>query len=256
VGKNLVAKMLTGSQSKDVTGLRLDKLSTFGLMSDLKQAEAVAILDALISVGLIEQIENQKFRPVVQNTERGADVMRGIAPFTDPLAVAPPLLAKLNRRKVMSPAASPPEVPADETPVETPSVAKNGDAVDSEPFVSDAPEPVATHTTTDSPPADRPSHYWTWRLLSAGFSLDDCRHIRGLSPEGVIDHALRAVEQGLAVDIDWFLSREQIAAIETVVGREPPERIRPLLAKLPKEIRYEHIQLFLRCRLNVAARQA
>ena len=82
-------------------------------------------------------------------------------------------------------------------------------------------------------------------------TVDECRHVRGLEPEQVLDHALRAVEHGLAVDLAWFLSPAQIAAIEAVVGREPPERIRPLLARLPKEIRYEHVQLFLRCRLLV-----
>lgn len=68
---------------------------------------------------------------------------------------------------------------------------------------------------------------------------------RGPEPEQVLDHALRAVEHGLAVDLAWFLSPAQIAAIEaaSLVGREPPERIRPLLARLPKEIRYEHVQL-------------
>ena len=88
-------------------------------------------------------------------------------------------------------------------------------------------------------------------MLTGGFSVDECRHIRGLEPEQVLDHALRAVEHGLAVDLRWFLAPESIAKIEEVVGQEPPERIRPLLARLPKEIRYEHIQLFLRCRLTV-----
>jgi hypothetical protein len=62
------------------------------------------------------------------------------------------------------------------------------------------------------------------------------------------------VEHGLAVEVGWFLTSEQVSAIEAVVGQEPPERIRPLLARLPKEIRYEHVQLFLRCRLAKSER--
>jgi hypothetical protein len=107
------------------------------------------------------------------------------------------------------------------------------------------------------PPAaagPQPAYHWTWKVLAAGFTIDECRHIRSLEAETVLDHALRAVENGLPVELSWFLSADQIAAIETVVGREPPERIRPLLAKLPKEIRYEHVQLFLRCRMAEVAR--
>ncbi|HTN74962.1 MAG TPA: ATP-dependent DNA helicase RecQ, partial [Pirellulaceae bacterium] len=98
VGKTMVAKMLTGSQSKDLTGLRLDKLSTFGLMDHLKQTEAVSLLEALINAGLIEQIENQKFRPVVQLSTRGTDVMRGAAPLTEALALDAEIIKKLKKR--------------------------------------------------------------------------------------------------------------------------------------------------------------
>lgn len=238
VGKTMVAKMLTGSQSKDLTGLRLDKLSTFGLMDDLKQTEAVALLDTLIHVGLIEQIENQKFRPVVQLTTRGTDVMRGAASLTEALSLDAEIVKKLKKRYRPSAPPPPPTTTDDSaTPPPTPAL----------PLPSSAP--LATE------PGDvgqQPSYYWTWRVLSSGFSVDECRHIRGLEPEQVLDHALRAVEHGLTVDLAWFLPSELIAQIEAVVGREPPERIRPLLARLPKGIRYEHIQLFLRCRLVVA----
>ena len=41
-------------------------------------------------------------------------------------------------------------------------------------------------------PSSRPSHYWTWRLLSAGFSVEECAAIRGLSREVIEEHARRA----------------------------------------------------------------
>ncbi len=45
-----------------------------------------------------------------------------------------------------------------------------------------------------SPPAlvSHPPHYWTWRLLSAGFTVEECAAIRGLSRETVLEHAQRA----------------------------------------------------------------
>jgi ATP-dependent DNA helicase RecQ len=245
VGKGMVAKMLTGSQSKDLTGLRLDKLSTFGLLSELKQTEAVALLDALISAGLIDQVETQKFRPLVTLSERGADVMRGVGPLTEALALEPALLKKLQRRAVATPMASTPVTTAQAPP---PPV-ENVPASPPVPPVVEPPAKVDLPASVSESSTNRPNYYWTWKVLSAGLSVDECRHIRGLSADEVLDHALRAVEHGLPVELSWFLSAKQADAIEQVVGDEPPERIRPLLARLPKEIRYEHVQLFLRCRL-------
>ena len=38
-----------------------------------------------------------------------------------------------------------------------------------------------------------PSSYWTHRLLAAGFTIDECAAIRGLSPEVVLEHVGQAV---------------------------------------------------------------
>ncbi len=40
-----------------------------------------------------------------------------------------------------------------------------------------------------SSPISHPSHYWTRRLLSAGFTVDECAAIRGLSREIILEHA-------------------------------------------------------------------
>jgi ATP-dependent DNA helicase RecQ len=254
VGKTLVAKMLTGSESKDVTQLRLNKLSTFGLMRDLKQTEASALLDALITVGFIDQIENQKFRPLVTLTEHGADVMRGVVPMTETLTLDPQLLAKLEGRRTVSTNPLPVgEGGRGTRPGEGISSSANTATTpqDANPHPSPLPRGEGAKASPLAQPelANRPNYYWTWKVLSSGLTVDDCRHIRNLDAETVLDHALRAVEHGLPVELAWFLTPPQIAAIEEVVGQEPPERIRPLLARLPKEIRYEHVQLFLRCRL-------
>ena len=45
-----------------------------------------------------------------------------------------------------------------------------------------------------------------------------------------------------------FLSPGLIARLEKLIGDEPPARIRPLLARLPAGTRYEHVQLYLKCR--------
>ncbi|MFW6171986.1 MAG: RecQ family ATP-dependent DNA helicase, partial [Planctomycetota bacterium] len=77
VGKLMVAKMLCGSNSRQVSRLKLHKLSTFGLLAQLKQTEAATLLDALIRGKLIQQKENQRMRPVLELTTRGRQVMLG-----------------------------------------------------------------------------------------------------------------------------------------------------------------------------------
>ncbi len=76
-GKNLVAQMLCGSKSKKLQQWRLNRLSTYGLLSDLKQSEVVGVMDALAEAGLLEQKEVDDRRPTIHMTEIGTKVMMG-----------------------------------------------------------------------------------------------------------------------------------------------------------------------------------
>ena len=50
----------------------------------------------------------------------------------------------------------------------------------------------------------QPSHYWTWRLLSSGFTAEESAAIRGIRREVLLDHALRAVEEGRPFRAEWW----------------------------------------------------
>jgi ATP-dependent DNA helicase RecQ len=102
-GKQLLAQMLCGSTAKGVVRNRLDKLSTFGLLGHLKQPEVAQLMDALLISGLLEQTEIEPFRPVVQLTDRGTDVMGGRGEALD-ISLPEELKQKLERGEV--PAAS------------------------------------------------------------------------------------------------------------------------------------------------------
>ncbi len=325
-GKQLLAKMLCGSSDKAVERNRLNKLSTFGLLSHLTQTDVLQLTDALLLCGLLEQSEIEPFRPILQLTDRGTEVMSGRAGESlnlplpdelwrklDPTAARPPaqgtaddgsaaqaadvqpppdasLVARLRQwrdatRKALN-------VPAyvvltnavmDELArvrprsVDELSAVKGigpkkagqygdellaivADRTSNEPRevqLSSAAEPqdhppaTSTSTTPAPAPPAQPSHYWTWRLLSTGFSPDECAEIRTLESEVVLDHALRAADQGWAVDARWFLSSEQITEIRAVVGDAVPGRIRPLLDKLPRGTRYEHVQLVVKSRESI-----
>ena len=143
----------------------------------------------------------------------------------------------------------------------TPVAPQNDPAADGAPGRRDEPLPAAPDETPpeafpsggSAPPeasvdSGQPSHYWTWRLLSAGFAPEECAAIRSLSVEVVLDHALRAADGGLEIDAAWFLSPELVAQIRQVTGESAAGRIRPLLEKLPRGTRYEDVQLVVKSR--------
>ncbi|MEN6406003.1 MAG: ATP-dependent DNA helicase RecQ [Thermoguttaceae bacterium] len=95
-GKNLIAKMLCGSHNSKLVKLRFDQLSTFGLLKHLTQPEVLVLIDALMAVGCLSQTDLEQFRPVVQLTDFGAEVMRGQATLPDRLPLPKSLLRKLQ----------------------------------------------------------------------------------------------------------------------------------------------------------------
>ena len=317
-GKQLLAQMLCGSTSEKVTRNRLNRLSTFGLLGHWKQTDAVELIDALVAARYLEQVDVDRFRPVLQLTPRGQEVMAGRVDQIDRLSLAAGLADKLRRglpgakarpeqtaRTATAPvsavpvAATPPAARADRPaaqvvptppapavrpmPQREPALSLDWEAIEeasedepsfdeiaaaqpSRPPASSLPAAdAATVPSTAAaaqvatavvpgpnaapapPAAGQPNHYWTWRLLAAGFSADDCTAIRGIDRDLVLDHALRAVDSGWAVEPQWLLEPALIASLAALVGDERPERIRPLLAKLPRGTRYEEVQLYLKC---------
>jgi len=212
-GKNLIAQMLCGSASARMARLGLNRLSTFGLLRRLPQSDVVLLLDALVVAGLLEQSEPQPRRPVVGLTAAGTEVMKAKAAFPAALPIPPDVAAKIRGEAAWR-------------------------------AWEQAPSPAAGA----SPGLGRPTHYWTWRLLSGGFTLEECCAIRGLDRQAVLGHALRAAEEGLAVRAAWCLSAGLIAALESLVapGADPP--VRDLLRRLPPDTLREEVALFLRCR--------
>ena len=95
---------------------------------------------------------------------------------------------------------------------------------------------------------NRPSYYWTWRLLSQGFPADECLAIRGITREALLDHACQAAENGLEVRRGLVPVGGNVAAMEAMIGDNRPKQIRPLLAQLPPGTRYEEVQVYLKCR--------
>ena len=178
-GRNLIAQMLCGSGSAKMKKLGLNRLSTFGLLKHLKQDEVGMMIDALVKKKCLQQVDVERNRPVLELTEFGAEVMRGQMLLRGPFSLPREVLLKLRFGQPEDSASAP--------------ISKSSKQQYSKSF-SSSPSPVALPPSVipSSPP---PSHYWTRRLLSAGFSVDECMAIRGLSREAVLEHARLAEEE-------------------------------------------------------------
>ena len=234
-GKHIIAQMLCGSNSAKMKRFGLQRLSTYGLLSHFKQDEVVEILDALLSVRCLEQAGSDALRPTVRLTEPGKTVMTGATRLDRPLPLSPILAKRFSAGKTR--------------PARSPAAADGQERSAPSRVAQPAPPLAATgEAHADSSPAqDQPTHYWTWRLLTSGFSLEECMAVRGCEREVVLDHALRAAEEGWRVEMHWLLSAETIERLTETIGTSAPSRIRPLLPKLPG-VRYEEVQFFLKCR--------
>jgi len=232
-GKQMLAKMLVGSQAKEVTKFRLNQLSTFGLLSRLTEPQAVSLIEALLATRLLMQVEETPHRPLVRLTPRGEEIMKGASPLTERLNLSQPLLARLQTGKSPpGPKSGQAPQPSGPPPAELdPFDEANHRLAAGEEFDTE-PAPARGPPQQRSPPP-QPPHYWTWRLFSAGFTAEECQEIRGLDREALLAHLLEASRSTLAVDAAWVLSAEQLAVLQKSSGNgRAPRGVSPCEAEL------------------------
>jgi ATP-dependent DNA helicase RecQ len=239
-GKHIIAQMLCGSNNAKMKRFGLQRLSTYGLLNHFKQDEVVEIVDALLSVRCLEQAGSDALRPTIRLTDLGKTVMTDGAGLDKPLPLSPALARRFSAAKPR-----PASVPQAGDSKESSVAALTPIPASSVPEADGAPKPSGH-------PGGHPTHYWTWRLLTSGFTVEECMAVRGCDREVVLDHALRAADEGWRVEMGWFLSAETIQRLTETIGTDPPSRIRPLLPKLPG-VRYEEVQFFLKCRSSTSS---
>lgn len=94
-GKQMIAQMLSGSQSKKMQQWKLNRLSTYGMLGGLKQTQVSEVLDAICDAGLAEQVEVDERRPTMKLSELGHEVMKGVTVVPASLRLTFPLAKRL-----------------------------------------------------------------------------------------------------------------------------------------------------------------
>jgi hypothetical protein len=212
--------MLAGSKSAKLKKFRLDQLSTFGRLRLLTQPEILQFLDALQQQGLVVQMEVERFRPILQLTSLGADVMRERAPLPRALDVPDSLLAKLmlsGRRTEEK-----------QVPPQSEKTAEN--SVLAGPHASPQRDEIDDNSATGPMSEGRPAYYWTWRLLAAGFRPNECGSIRQLPLADIYRHAVDAVQHGLDVEPRWLFTDDEVAALQQTASADADQSADPLVA--------------------------
>ncbi len=210
-GKTLIAQMLCGSSAKKLKQLGLNRLSTFGLLRSLSQSEAVELLDIVIHARFARQTELQKFRPIVEITDRGRDAMRGVALASVLKFMPHGLSLKLNALfRDYQPVGQQSEELSDEA-----AESQQVDSVSVDKQIKTAPPPVPLCDSReladlridvghdDQPTAASrisPSYFWTWHLFEQGYTNAEIQQIRRLSSEEIAAHLQIATENRLDVD--------------------------------------------------------
>jgi len=101
-GRGRVTQVLAGSRNKEVLDAGLDRLSTYGLLSDLGSDYIWALLDVLVAAGCVEASDGRY--PTLSLTPLGDEVMR--LKKSIPLALPDPPRAKVAKAKSKAKAAS------------------------------------------------------------------------------------------------------------------------------------------------------
>ena len=286
IGKTLIAQMLKGSTQKKLTGMGLNKLSTFGLLKPLRTDDIVGLIEFLIDSGFADQIETSKFRPVVQINAEGKSMMLGELDIdlTDRMStklvdqIGIKLRGKkphlLPTRQVEGGSDSEEtgveeleteafEKPDDDASVVRETIAEDPTEIAADEAVSQpaANLPVkevvtirvdAAEASLPGPGQVRPSFFWTWRLLSEGYSLDHVMQIRQLDKRAVFDHATRAAENDLQIEVQWLLDEPTQKTLAQFVEENDGKRLPQLLAALPSGIESHELSLFLKTRTRAA----
>ena len=100
-----------------------------------------------------------------------------------------------------------------------------------------------------------PAHYWTWRLLTDGYTIAECSAIRRLDRDVLMDHIERSADEGHAIDLKWVFDDLQIAQIQEAMSREGSASIRSLKRGVSKEFSHQELQLFVKCHTRSTSAQ-
>lgn len=271
-GSNLVAAVLKGSQQKRIYELNFDKLSTYGIMSEMPTTEIVDYINLLTAEGYIN-ITGGKF-PVLKITNKARPVLKGEAKIIVSLpktiiseSITNDLFKELRslRLNIAKQENIPPYVVFSDKTLQdmTTKLPLNKEAMlevtgvgeikfekYGEAFLEVIRVSVNSLATEEkqvlpkSEPKNKiPSHVISWQLYQEGYSLDEIANKRDLTLTTIENHLIKAAEEGYEINWEPFLCLEDEASIIKVIELLGASKLKPIKDKLPNHISYFAIRI-------------
>ena len=202
-GKGILASTLRGSRSARISQFHLERLSTYGILSNMTQDEILLYVDALVAAGAL-RVTGGNY-PTVAITALGNDVMRERATIELALPVVAPV--------------APPS-----------SYASRGSRAASGANVKTVNAPRVS--TVDE----------TYAFYEAGMTIEEISRERAIAEMTVEKHLADCILDGRPFDISKHVNVMDRALIEDAVRRLGDERLKPLRDALPRHISYRMIR--------------
>lgn len=283
-GASMTAKVLKGSKDKKVKQFRLDKLSTYGLLSAYTEKELTEMIRFLIAEKLLATEEgrfpilklNQNSLPVLKG-ERQVDMYTAPIPITSEDDFYVELFSELRalRKKLADENNVPPYILFSDATLkemsryfpltkdemfEIKGIGQMKYEQYGESFLEviqewrkKNPDAEQKVLISEAPPRkrkkksgdDRPSHLISYQLFQSGKTLKDIATIREFSKLTIENHIFKAYKEGHPIAWDIFFNAEEEAAVLAVRETVDEEKLKPLKEALPEGYDYTTIKAVL-----------
>ncbi|WP_347551000.1 DNA helicase RecQ [Pseudalkalibacillus hwajinpoensis] len=261
-GKTIIAQILKGSKSKRINELRLDQISTFGLLKHQTQQETVDMIDFLTADQYI-MLTDSKY-PTLVLQEKTLPVLKGEATIQKKVARKPEAIEENDqlftqlrtlRKQIADRDNVPPYVvfadstlramsaKAPSTRAEMLDIKGVGDMKFEK--YGDAFLELLKAANVKPESSDEASHLASFKLFEEGKDIPTIAATRSLSPTTIEGHLLKAIDEGLLQEIDHFMDEETESAILEQADMIGNDKLKPLKEALPESITYFQLKAAL-----------
>ncbi|MFK3959713.1 DNA helicase RecQ [Guptibacillus hwajinpoensis] len=262
-GKTIIAQVLKGSKSKRLNELRLDSVSTFGLLKHLTQQDIVDMIDFLTAEQYI-LLTDSKY-PTLVLQEKTLPVLKGQENIYKKVARKPvaieeddQLFTQLRtlRKQIADRDNVPPYVVfADSTlremSAKTPSTREEmleikgvGD-MKFDKYGEVFLELLLSAKSAKPTSSEDASHKASLKLFDEGKDIPNISAARSLSPTTVESHLLKAMEEGLLEDTSRLIDQETEHQILEKAADVGFDKLKPIKEALPESFTYFQIKVAL-----------
>lgn len=226
-GAHIVAGALRGSKAKKVKKTSLVRLSTYGLLSNLKQDDIVTLLDISLRHDLLDRNDHG----CISINELGNTVMRDPDQMSEDLREHLEATITPRRRRSRSSWGSSQASSSASSSSSSSSSSKPRVVVDEEPGASEAPADIYSETLG---------------YLQEGKTFDEIANLREVTRQTVLRHLMVLGDRGEVFDLSEHIDADILEDVrEAAKGWTYGEPLGPLKKRLRVNCSYEKLKIHL-----------